>query len=140
MEQTLILIKPDGVLNKKIGRIISRFEDKGLKIEGMKMIWIDEELAKEHYIHHEGKSFFDRLISYITQAPVIAMVLSGENAIEVVRLLVGKTNPSKANPGTIRGDFALDLDSGNIIHASDSKESAAIEIDRFFTTKEIYSY
>ncbi|TDX52196.1 nucleoside-diphosphate kinase [Orenia marismortui] len=140
MEQTLVLIKPDGVLKKVAGRIISRFEDKGLKIEALKMVWIDEELAKSHYEEHIGKSFFQRLLSYITQAPLIAIVISGPEAIKVVRNLVGKTNPVKAEPGTIRGDLALDLESGNIVHASDSQESAAKEIDLFFSAEEIYSY
>ncbi len=140
MEQTLVLIKPDGVVTNKIGKIITRFEDKGLKIEAMKMLLMDKELATAHYYQHQEKSFFPRLLNYITKAPVIAMVLSGPKVIQQVRDLVGRTNPLKAAPGTIRGDFALDLESGNIIHASDSKDSAAEEIDRFFSADEIFSY
>jgi nucleoside-diphosphate kinase len=140
MEQTLVLIKPDAVVNRKIAKVIGRFEDKGLKIDAMKMVWIDEELAKEHYKQHISKSFLPRLISYITQAPVVAMVISGPEAIKVVRNLVGATDPVEALPGTIRGDLALDLESGNIIHASDSNGSAIKEIELFFSKEEIYSY
>jgi len=140
MEQTLVLIKPDAVINKKIAKVIGRFEDKGLKIDAMKMVWIDEDLAKEHYKQHISKSFLPRLIDYITKAPVVAMVISGPEAIKVVRTLVGATDPVEALPGTIRGDLALDLKSGNIIHASDSNGSAIKEIELFFTAEEIYSY
>src|SRR6056297_2194873 len=101
IEQTLVLIKPDGVLEKKIGQIISRFEKKGLQLQALKMIWLDEELASRHYQGHKGKDFFPRLISYISQAPVVAMVLAGEDAIKTVRNLAGKTDPSEARPGTI---------------------------------------
>ncbi|GAB6098534.1 nucleoside-diphosphate kinase [Halanaerocella petrolearia] len=134
------MIKPDGVLEKKMGRILTRFEDKGLNIQGAKMIWLDEELAKKHYQQHREKEFFTRLVSYITQAPVVALVIAGENAIDLVRNLTGATNPVEAQPGTIRGDFARDLEEGNIIHASDSRESAAQEIGIFFAAEEIYDY
>ncbi|WP_408954356.1 nucleoside-diphosphate kinase [Natroniella sp. ANB-PHB2] len=140
MEQSLVLIKPDGVLNHKIGRVIARFEAKGLEIQAMKMMWMDEKLATTHYQEHQGKSFFDDLISYITEAPIVAMVIAGEEAIQIIRNLNGATDPIEAKPGTIRGDFALNLDSGNIVHASDSNESAKREIDLYFDADEIYTY
>ncbi|AGB41147.1 nucleoside diphosphate kinase [Halobacteroides halobius DSM 5150] len=140
IEQTLVLIKPDGVSDGKIGQVIKRFEDKGLQLQGMKMIWLDEALATKHYQQHQGKKFFERLISYITAAPVVALVLAGESAIKVVRNLVGTTNPAKAKPGTIRGDLAISLEHGNIIHASDSRETAAKEIELFFASEEIFTY
>ncbi|WP_027339174.1 nucleoside-diphosphate kinase [Halonatronum saccharophilum] len=140
MEETLVLIKPDGVLNKKVGKIINRFEDKGLKIKGMKMVWIDEEMARKHYNHLQEKVFFDRLLKYITEAPVIAMVICGKEAIEVVRTMAGETNPLDALPGTIRGDFALDIEDGNMIHTSDSKENAEREKELFFLKDEIFNY
>ncbi|MCK8828558.1 nucleoside-diphosphate kinase [Natroniella acetigena] len=140
MEQSLVLIKPDGVLNRKIGDIVARFEAKGLEIQAMKMMWMDEQLAITHYQEHEGKGFFDDLISYITEAPIVAMVIAGEEAIQIIRNLNGATDPLEAKPGTIRGDFALNLDSGNIVHASDSTESAKREIDLYFDADEIYAY
>ena len=140
MEQSLVLIKPDAVEHQNIGKIIGRFENKGLKIEAMKMIWLDEELAKEHYKEHEGKDFFPRLISYISKKPIVALVVAGEKAIEVIRKMAGATDPIEARPGTIRGDLAADLEHGNVIHASDSKESAQREIELFFTADEIYTY
>ncbi len=140
MEQSLVLIKPDAVMGGKIGSVITRLEEKGLQIQAMKMIWIDDELAKNHYQEHKGKDFFDGLISYITKSPVVAMVIAGEEAIGIIRNLAGDTDPAKAQPGSIRGDFGLCLDTGNVIHASDSKGSAAREIDLFFTGEEIYDY
>jgi len=134
------LIKPDGVAKRKIGEVISRLETKGLTMQGLKMIWLDEELAAEHYREHQGKDFYERLLAYITERPVVAMVVAGKSAIRVVRNLAGTTDPVEAKPGTIRGDLALDMQAGNIIHASDSPDSAQREIDLFFDSAEIYDY
>ncbi len=140
IEQCFVLIKPDGVKNKNIGRVITRIEDKGLKIEAMKMIWVDKELAEKHYFEHKEKEFFPRLLKYITSSPIVAMVVSGSNAIKLIRNLAGDTDPLEANPGTIRGDFAINIEQGNVIHASDSQKSAKREIDLFFKSEEIFSY
>ncbi len=139
MERTFVMIKPDGVQRGFIGEIISRIERKGLKIVGMKMLRISQELAQEHYAEHRGKPFFDSLISYITSGPVVAMVVEGKEAVKVMRTLVGKTNPIEASPGTIRGDYAMDV-GRNVIHASDSIESANREISLFFNEEEIIEY
>ncbi len=138
-ERTFVMIKPDGVERGVIGEVISRLERKGLKIVAMKMLKIEDSLAKEHYAEHKEKPFFDALVSYITSGPVVAMVVEGKNVIKVVRTLVGATNPIEANPGTIRGDFGMDL-GRNIIHASDSEKSAQREISLFFNPDEILSY
>ncbi len=137
--QTLVLIKPDGVLRSKIGQIISRFEEKGLTISGLKMIKVSKEMAEKHYAVHKGKPFYDSLINYIMSGPVVAMVLEGKDVIEITRKLVGATNGAKAEPGTIRGDFSSSIDF-NLIHASDSVESAKYEIPIFFNEKELISY
>ena len=139
MEKTFVMIKPDGVQRGLIGEIISRIERKGLKIVAMKMLHISQELAQRHYAEHRGKSFFDSLISYITSGPVVAMVVEGKEAVKVMRSLVGKTNPIEASPGTIRGDYAMDV-GRNVIHASDSIESANREISLFFDEEEIIEY
>ena len=139
MERTFVMIKPDGVQRGLIGEIISRIERKGLKIVGMKMLRISQELAQKHYAEHRGKPFFDSLISYITSGPVVAMVVEGKEAVKVMRSLVGKTNPIEASPGTIRGDYAMDV-GRNVIHASDSIESANREISLFFNEEEIIEY
>jgi len=138
-ERTFVMVKPDGVERGVIGEVISRLERKGLKIVGMKMLKIDESLAKDHYAEHKGKPFFDSLVAYITSGPVVTMVVEGKEAIRVVRTLVGATNPRDASPGTIRGDFGMDL-GRNIIHASDSEESAKREISLFFKPEEIFTY
>ncbi len=138
-ERTFVMVKPDGVERGVIGEVISRLERKGLKIVAMKMLKIEDSLAKEHYAEHKEKPFFDALVSYITSGPVVAMVVEGKNVIKVVRTLVGTTNPIEANPGTIRGDFGMDL-GRNIIHASDSEKSAQREISLFFNPDEILSY
>ena len=140
MEQSLVLIKPDGVAHNNVGNIITRFEQKGLKIEALKMVWLDKELAQEHYQEHQGEDYFAGLIDYITSAPLVAIVVSGVEVIKVIRNMTGATDPVEAAPGTIRGDLAADLEHGNVIHASDSKESAAREIALFFSEAEIYSY
>ncbi|MEM0214583.1 MAG: nucleoside-diphosphate kinase [Archaeoglobaceae archaeon] len=139
MERTFVMVKPDGVQRGFIGEIISRLEKKGLKIVAMKMLKIPKELAEEHYAEHKAKPFFSSLVSYITSGPVVAMVVEGNNAVKVVRKLVGATNPAEAEPGTIRGDLAMDL-GRNVIHASDSLASAEREIKLFFKEEEILNY
>ena len=139
MEKTLILLKPDAFQRGLIGKIIARFEEKGLKIVGIKMLKVSSEKAKEHYAHLADKPFFPELEEYITHQPIIAMVLEGKQAIEVVRKLVGKTNGREAAPGTIRGDYSMST-SRNLIHASDSPETAEKEIKRFFEEDELFEY
>jgi nucleoside-diphosphate kinase len=139
VERTFVMVKPDGVQRGLVGEIISRLERKGLKIVAMKMLRISKELAQEHYAEHRAKPFFSSLVGYITSAPVVAMVVEGKNAVKVVRKLVGATNPSEAEPGTIRGDFGLDL-GRNVVHASDSVMSADREIRLFFREEEILDY
>ena len=149
IQRTLVLIKPDGVQRCLSGRIISRFEDVGIKIVGMKMVWVDKEFAKDHYFEHVEKDFYKGLETVLTMGPVIAMVLEGVEAIPKVRKLVGSTEPHSAEPGTIRGDFAHvsygyadsnKLGIKNLIHASDSPKSAEKEIKLWFEDKEIHSY
>ncbi|MEF8832315.1 MAG: nucleoside-diphosphate kinase [Candidatus Thermoplasmatota archaeon] len=139
METTFLMVKPDGVQRGLIGEVVSRIENKGLRIEAMKMIRIDSEKAKEHYAEHEGKDFYEPLLEYITSGPVVAMAVSGDSAISVVRNVIGETDPLDANPGTIRGDYGLDI-SRNIVHAADSKESAERELDIFFDEQEYQEY
>ncbi len=139
MERTFVMIKPDAVQRGLIGEIISRLERKGLKIVAMKMLSVSKELAEKHYAEHREKPFFESLVSYITSAPVVAIVVEGKNAVKVVRTLVGATNPQEAQPGTIRGDFGMDI-GRNVIHASDSLESAEREISLFFKPEEIVEY
>ncbi len=134
LERTLVLIKPDGVERGLIGEIVSRFEKKGFKIVEMKMFKMDRSLAEAHYEDHKGKPYYEKLINYITSGKIVAMVLEGENAVEIVRMMIGKTSPLEALPGTIRGDFALNV-TINLVHASDSQESARKEINRFFPSK-----
>ena len=131
IQKTYTMIKPDGVRNGHIGEIIARFERAGLKIEAMKLDVVTDEQAKANYAEHEGKPFYAGLIEYITSGPVVKMVVSGEGAVAKVRTLMGPTNPADAAPGTIRGDFGLIMDE-NVIHGSDSTESAAREIAIFF--------
>lgn len=131
LQDTLVLVKPDGVKKHLCGEIISRFEKKGLSIKAIKMIDVPEELAKKHYAEHEGKGFFKALIDFITSGPVLAMVITGENAVAAVRQLNGATNPLEAVPGSIRGDFATSIDE-NVVHASDAPETAAREIALWF--------
>jgi len=131
MQRTLAIIKPDAVQRRLIGKIISRFEEKGLEIIGLKMTSISKDLAKMNYSVHEGKDYFEKLVKFMTSGPVVILVLRGENAIEVTRRLMGSTSGHEADPGTIRGDYAI---SGrfNLIHGSDSVESAEREISLFF--------
>ena len=138
-ERTLVLLKPDAVNRRLIGEIIARFEKRGLKIVAMKMLWVTRELAEKHYEMHRGKPFYESLLDYITSSPIVAIVLEGEQAIEVVRKMMGKTNGVEAEPGTIRGDYSLSIQN-NLVHGSDSEESAKREISLFFTDDEIYDY
>ena len=131
VEKTYTMIKPDGVRNGHIGEIVNRFERAGLTIEQMKLEMVTPEQAKANYAEHEGKPFYDGLIAYVTSGPVVKMVVSGEGAVSKVRTLMGATNPADAAPGTIRGDFGLTMDE-NVIHGSDSPESAEREIGVFF--------
>ena len=139
MEQTYLMVKPDGVQRGLCGEILSRFEKKGLKIIGVKMMVIPKETAENHYGEHKDKPFFPSLISYITSGPVLAMVLEGENAVAVCRGMMGKTKPLESAPGTIRGDYGM-VTGVNIIHGSDSPESAKREIGIFFKPEELCSY
>jgi nucleoside-diphosphate kinase len=138
-EKTLVLIKPDAVQRGLIGEIITRFEKRGLKIVAMKLIKPSRELAEKHYAVHKGKPFFEPTVKYITSSPVVAMILEGNNAIELVRKMMGKTNPQEAAPGTIRGDLAQDI-GRNVVHGSDSKETAEYEINLWFKPEEIVEY
>jgi nucleoside-diphosphate kinase len=139
LERTLILVKPDGVQRSLIGEVISRFERRGLRLVGMKLMQISPELAARHYGEHKGKPFYDGLISYITSGPVVAMVWEGSEAIRAARETMGKTKPFEAAPGTIRGDFALET-GRNIVHGSDGAESAAREISLFFQPGELVDW
>lgn len=139
MERTLILLKPDAVQRGFIGDITTRFEKKGLKIVGMKMLKMTNALAKDHYAHLISKSFYGDLETFITSNPIVAIVVEGKEAVEVVRTLCGPTNATKALAGTIRGDFSNST-SRNVIHASDSKETATKEISRFFKPNELFEY
>ena len=139
MERTLVIVKPDAVQRGLIGTIVDRLEKRGLRIVALKMIHIDPVLAKRHYAVHQGKHFFDGLIQYITSGPVVVMVVEGTRAIEVVRRVMGATDPVRAEAGTIRGDLALEM-GRNLIHGSDSPESAVTEIDLFFSPEEILSF
>ena len=131
VEKTYTMIKPDGVANGHIGQIVSRFENVGLKIERMELSMVTQAQAEQNYAEHKGKPFYDGLIEYVTSGPVVKMVVSGENAVATVRKLMGSTNPADAAPGTIRGDYGLTMDE-NVIHGSDSVESAEREIGVFF--------
>jgi nucleoside-diphosphate kinase len=139
MERTLVIIKPDAVQRGLIGEIISRFERRGLKVVGMKLMQIDETLARRHYSVHEGKPFFAGLIRYITSAPVVVVALEGNKAIEVVRNTMGATNPVNATPGTIRADYSLEI-GRNLVHGSDGPETAARELSLFFDASELVSW
>ncbi len=137
MERTLVLVKPDGMARGLVGEIVGRFEAKGLRLAGMKMVWMDEDLANRHYSAHIGKPFFSGLVAYITASPIIAMVWQGPGAIAGARQVIGATNPVQAAPGTIRGDLALDI-SNNLVHGSDGPETAQKEIALFFDEAEVF--
>ncbi len=139
MQRTLVLIKPDGVQRSLVGDIISRLERRGLKIVAMKMLQMSRELAYRHYAVHEGKPFFPSLVNFITSSPIVAIVFQGKDAVGVVRAAMGETDSAKAAPGTIRGDLALDV-GHNLVHGSDSEETAEKEIGLFFSAEEMVDY
>ena len=136
MERSLIILKPDAVQRGLIGPILTRLEQRGLKLAGLKLIRIDEQLARRHYAVHEGKPFFNGLVEYIISGPVVVAVVTGTNVIGMVRNTVGATNPAQAAPGTIRGDFAVEI-GRNLIHASDSPENGEKEVALFFNEQEL---
>ncbi len=149
IEKSLVIIKPDGVERGLVGEIIKRFENAGLKIVGMKMVWIGKKFAEEHYKAHKAKPFFKELVEFITEGPVVAFVVEGVHAVDNVRKLVGSTSPNEANPGTIRGDFAhismayaskKGLGGKNVVHASGSKKEADEEIKLWFKKEELHTY
>jgi nucleoside-diphosphate kinase len=139
MEKTLLLIKPDAVERGLIGKIISRFEDKGLKITGMKMLKLDLPLLEEHYGHLKDKPYFQRITEFMMAAPIVAVCIEGIDSVSIARSMCGVTNAREASPGTIRGDMSMSIRS-NLVHASDSIETAEIELKRFFRDAEIFSY
>ena len=139
MERTLVLVKPDGVQRGLIGEIISRLERRGLKLVGMKFMQVDDGLARKHYGEHVDRPFFAGLVAFITSSPVVAMAWEAENAVEAVRNTMGQTNPTTSPPGTIRGDLALDI-GRNLVHGSDSPESAERELALFFEAGELLDY
>ena len=138
-ERTLVLIKPDGVLRLLAGRILARYEERGLRLVGLKLMHVTRERAERHYAIHREKPFFRGLVDFITSAPLVAAVLEGPNAIAVVRAMNGATRPHEAAPGTIRGDFALET-AQNLVHASDSPETADAEVALWFERSELFEY
>jgi nucleoside-diphosphate kinase len=131
VDQTLILVKPDAFARGLTGEIVSRFERKGLRIAAMRLLTVDQELAERHYAEHEGKPFFKELVEFITSGPIVAFALEGEQAVVAARQVIGATNPLEAAPGSIRGDFAREVGQ-NLVHGSDSPQSAAREVELFF--------
>lgn len=138
-ERTFVLVKPDGVQRAFIGEVIGRFERRGLKIVGLKMVQVKRSLAEEYYAEHRAKPFYPGLMDYITSGPSVALVVEGRDAVAIVRSMMGATDPSEAQPGTIRGDLSVDI-SRNILHGSDSPKSASREISLFFRLDEIMDY
>jgi nucleoside-diphosphate kinase len=139
MQQTLILLKPDAVHRRLIGPLIERFERKGLRLAGLKLLQTPKALAEQHYAVHKGKPFYDSLLSFLTSGPTVAMVWEGREAVAVCRSLMGMTDGAKASPGTIRGDFAISVQN-NLVHGSDSPENAAAEIALWFKPEELVKY
>lgn len=139
MQRTLILVKPDGVQRSLIGQIISRFEQRGLKLVGMKFLQMSQELAEQHYAVHAARPFYQSLVSYITSGPVVAMVWEGKDAIAAARSTMGATNPVAAAPGTIRGDLGMEI-GRNLVHGSDSPENAEKEVNLFFSEAELVAW
>jgi nucleoside-diphosphate kinase len=139
MERTLVLIKPDAMQRGLAGEILGRLERRGLRIAGLKLLQVDRALAERHYGEHVGKPFYEGLVGYITACPIVAAVFEGTGAVEAVRATMGKTNPKEAPPGTIRGDFGLEI-GRNLIHGSDSVESAQREVALFFAASELIDY
>ena len=138
-ERTLVLIKPDGVQRQLVGRILARYEERGLRVAGLKLVQVDRALAERHYAVHRQKPFFDSLVDFIISAPLVALALDGPNAIAVVRAINGATRPHEAAPGTVRGDFALET-AQNIVHASDGPETAVDELALWFGQEELFDY
>ena len=138
VERTLVLVKPNGVTRGLVGEVIGRLERRGFVLAGLKLVQVTKELAEEHYEEHSEKPFFEGLVSFLTSAPVVAMAVEGVSAVQVVRDMMGATDPTKAAPGTIRGDFALEIGE-NVVHGSDSVESARREIALYFTPEELLS-
>ena len=138
-EQTLVILKPDAVQRGLVGQIMTRFEQRGLRLAALKLMKIDEDLARRHYAIHEGKAFYEPLVQYVTSSPVVVMVLAGPQAIQVARKTMGATNPVDAAPGTIRADFGLVV-GRNLVHGSDGPETAASETELFFQDAEILDY
>jgi nucleoside-diphosphate kinase len=138
-ERTLVLIKPDGVQRQLVGRILTRFEERGLKLVGLKLVRVERDLAERHYAVHRERPFFGSLVEFITSSPLVAVAIQGPNAIAVVRAMVGATRPNEAAPGTIRGDFALET-AQNLIHASDGPQTAAAELALWFGLAELLDY
>jgi nucleoside-diphosphate kinase len=139
IERTLVLVKPDGVQRQLVGRILARYEDRGLKLVGLKRMSVSRDLAERHYAIHREKPFFTGLVDFITSAPLVAAVLEGPNAIAIVRAMNGATRPHEAAPGSIRGDFAVET-AQNLVHASDGAETAAGEIAMWFAAGELLDY
>jgi nucleoside-diphosphate kinase len=139
MERSLVILKPDAVQRALVGEIVARFERRGLKLVGMKLVQVSQELAREHYAVHRGKSFYESLISYITSGPVVVMAVEGPEAVAVVRSTVGATRPAESPPGSIRADFGL-MVGRNLIHASDGPETARAEMALWFADHELVSY
>ena len=139
MEQTLVLVKPDGVQRGLVGEVISRLERRGLKLVGLKLVQVDEALAGRHYAEHVDRPFFRGLVDFITSSPTVAMVWEAENAVSLARQTIGETDPVKSPPGTIRGDLGLNI-GRNLVHGSDSAESAQREIGLFFQSQEVLAY
>ena len=139
MERTLVLVKPDGVQRGLIGEVINRLERRGLKLVGMKLMQVDASLARQHYGEHVDRPFFGGLVDFITSSPVVAMAWEADNVVEAVRNTMGQTNPTTSPPGTIRGDLGLDI-GRNLVHGSDSSESAERELALFFNSGELLDY
>ena len=138
-ERTLVLVKPDGVQRLLVGRILARFEERGLKLAGLKLVQVDRALAEQHYAVHREQPFFEGLLAFITSGPLVALALDGPNAIAVVRAMVGATRPHEAAPGSIRGDLAVET-AQNLVHASDGAETAAAELALWFKPGELVDY
>ena len=139
LQRTLLLVKPDGVQRQLVGRVLTRFEERGLKLVGLKLVAVDRALAEQHYAVHREKPFFKGLVEFITSGPLVAAALEGPNAIAIVRAMNGATRPHEAAPGSIRGDFAVET-AQNLVHASDSPETAAFELELWFRPDELVSY
>lgn len=139
VERTFAMVKPDGVQRGLVGEIVKRYEARGLKVVGLKLMQVPSSMAEEHYAEHKGKPFYNGLVSYITSGPVAALCLEGKNAVKVVRTLNGATNPVDAAPGTIRGDYALDI-GRNVVHGSDAVEAATRELGIYFNKDELVDY